>query len=498
MPKRIFLLVIAWLGCACIGVAQPRELLDSLWQATRTAPHDSLKMQANFQLATLYLNRGQTDSALTICQRATQIAESIGNTFWKGRCLGTIGRIYIAKGDFALALSYSNQSLAVFTELGDSTKIASLLNNIGMVYESQGDYPRALDFYTRCLRIRQALGDWAEGAVTLNTIGVLYAKQHDYERALANFRQSLHLRDSIGDQGGVAACHVNIGQIFEIENKITEALAEYEKAVTIGQDINEPRYIAAGLAGIGGIYMGQGNLPKALEFIQRGLEIKKTMGDKYGMASSYNDLSALYLLLDNPVQARKMAESAMQLGVEIGSLERKSQAVLHLAQADSALGNWQSAFANFKLYKLYNDSMFNESNAAEIGRLEARHEIEIAQAEEQARALAIAQQLAEERQRSNNLQYLGIVAVLAILLLGLRFLRKAQLPNWLVNGLVFTAFLMLFEFISILADPWVEAYTGGVPLPKLAINLGMAAIFTPLHGWLQRSLAKPKPDISND
>jgi len=140
---------------------------------------------------------------------------------------------------------------------------------------------------------------------------------------------------------------------------------------------------------------------------------------------------------------------------------------------------------------LYNDSIFNESNAAEIGRLEARHEIENAQQEEHARAQAEAQQLADETQRRNNLQYLGIMAILAMLMLGLRFLRHTRLPNWLANGLVFTAFLMLFEFISILADPWVEAYTGGVPLPKLAINLLMAGLFTPLHGWLQRRLATP-------
>jgi len=63
------------------------------------------------------------------------------------------------------------------------------------------------------------------------------------------------------------------------------------------------------------------------------------MGDKYSMAANYVDLSGLYVLMNNPTYARQMANRAMRLGIEIGSLERESQAAFHLAQADSALGN---------------------------------------------------------------------------------------------------------------------------------------------------------------
>jgi hypothetical protein len=49
---------------------------------------------------------------------------------------------------------------------------------------------------------------------------------------------------------------------------------------------------------------------------------------------------------------------------------------------------------------------------------------------------------------------------------------------------------VLFEFVLLLTDPFVETYTGGDPMVKLLINAAFAGFIFPLHSLLERLLKK--------
>ncbi len=58
------------------------------------------------------------------------------------------------------------------------------------------------------------------------------------------------------------------------------------------------------------------------------------------------------------------------------------------------------------------------------------------------------------------------------------------------RSVTFFAFLLLFEFILLLIDPYVEKYSGGEPLYKLFINAVLAACIFPLNAIMESGLKR--------
>ena len=62
-------------------------------------------------------------------------------------------------------------------------------------------------------------------------------------------------------------------------------------------------------------------------------------------------------------------------------------------------------------------------------------------------------------------------------------------PN-IAEGLIFFAFLILFEFILVFAEPYLENYTNGEPMYNLLANAVIALLIFPLHDVLESKLKK--------
>jgi hypothetical protein len=136
----------------------------------------------------------------------------------------------------------------------------------------------------------------------------------------------------------------------------------------------------------------------------------------------------------------------------------------------------------------YRDSLTNEDKAKEIGRIESRYqfekeaEAEKRKAEEKKRI----EQLANERR--NNLQYLSIFGGLILLFGVLTVIGRLNIPLRLLDVILFAGLLIFFEFLLILTDPYLDDFTGGIPIQKLAFNSLIALAFAPLHRSLERML----------
>jgi len=58
----------------------------------------------------------------------------------------------------------------------------------------------------------------------------------------------------------------------------------------------------------------------------------------------------------------------------------------------------------------------------------------------------------------------------------------------MAEGIIFFSFLILFEFLLVLADPYIEVWSGGAPGIKLLFNAGVAALIFPAHAFFEASL----------
>ena len=93
-------------------------------------------------------------------------------------------------------------------------------------------------------------------------------------------------------------------------------------------------------------------------------------------------------------------------------------------------------------------------------------------------------------QERNYLQYSAAMLVIIILLLVLNLVVSFKLPPIAIKGMAFITILSLFEFSLVYLDPYIEDYSQGEPLIKLAVNVGIAALIFPIHNFIEKRMSK--------
>jgi hypothetical protein len=131
-------------------------------------------------------------------------------------------------------------------------------------------------------------------------------------------------------------------------------------------------------------------------------------------------------------------------------------------------------------YNLYNDSLRKLSEQKDLLGLEIDNENKRKIKQEELALL--------EKQRRNNIQYMGITAAIAglFILLVLSGAFKISIP--VIKALGFFAFIFLFEFIILLADNLIHEWTHGEPWKVMGFKIILIAVLFPLHHWMEHKV----------
>ena len=184
---------------------------------------------------------------------------------------------------------------------------------------------------------------------------------------------------------------------------------------------------------IGNVLARQGDFTGALDHYQKSLKVFEETGDQNGVSNTVNSIALLKLNTGAPAEAGQLCRRSLEIALEIGAHHLIAGAAELLAKADSALGDYKSAYAHYKLFKQYSDSLNNESQSKEIGRLEAKYEFD-KQIEERERLEAEA---AERRQMYYWIAagvFAALLLVAGLLVWGFRTKQKANKQLALQNA----------------------------------------------------------------
>jgi tetratricopeptide (TPR) repeat protein len=89
----------------------------------------------------------------------------------------------------------------------------------------------------------------------------------------------------------------------------------------------------------------------------------------------------------------------------------------------------------------------------------------------------------------HNLQFTGIAVAIIIAFIGLLLLRSAHVSTRTLRIISFLSFILLFEFIILLADLFFHFLTHGEPWQMILIKLVFIAGLSQVHHWLEHKLA---------
>ncbi|NNE26767.1 MAG: hypothetical protein HKN09_07980 [Saprospiraceae bacterium] len=107
---------------------------------------------------------------------------------------------------------------------------------------------------------------------------------------------------------------------------------------------------------------------------------------------------------------------------------------------------------------------------------------------EEERERVIAERKVEEKKKKFQRQYFFIVILVLLGLLVLVVISSMSVPEWLIEMIAFFSILSVFEFVVLLMDAPIKAYTDGEPLKNFAIKMIIFSILFPLHHLIESSV----------
>ena len=143
-------------------------------------------------------------------------------------------------------------------------------------------------------------------------------------------------------------------------------------------------------------------------------------------------------------------------------------------------GDYRMAFTNSKLYDEYSMRYANQSRQNEVDVITLEND--------RKEKIRMAELTLEARKRDYNLQYLMIGLIIAGLFVTLAMMGFYHVSRRAIQMVGFFSFLLLFEYIILLAKKWMTYITHGTPWQDFLLLISLAIMMLPLHHWLEHKI----------
>ncbi|MBS1486757.1 MAG: tetratricopeptide repeat protein [Bacteroidetes bacterium] len=387
-----------------------------------------------------YTNR---DSSLRYLSEVKSLSDRLNYTRGKGYV--TYGLGWHEKNIYHQFQFYT-QSLEYFTQCHDLFGVGIVLNAIGLIYSQMGDEQKSMEYTLRSIEYKKRTNDWGGLGFSYINLGHFFLNKKDYEQALENYQHALFYRIKAKDPLGIGYAQINISQVLTYQEKWREAMVWAKRAKQQIKLSNDSSAHIWETYLIGHILFRTGKTDSA------------------------------YL------QLAPVAQITSNQQYNIMALAAKSDFIQLLKQRK----DFVNAFHFQEKYLAAKDTLQKRDRLIETRKLANEYEFQLSQKEREEYEKKMATQILHR----NNMEYL-IIAVAVFILFAILFSGKNFFSEKMLSAFIFIGLLLLFEFILVMTDPWVEMLTGTEPFFKLIANLALALLILPVHHLLE-TLSKQK------
>jgi tetratricopeptide (TPR) repeat protein len=349
MKFRLLILLLLPLFC----FSQQEAKHDSIMEVIEDTPLDSVKAKNYLNLGDMYAIAHQ-DSALKFYGNALRLAKESGYPGIEAKCYNRIGIIYLYQSEFDTTVYYFKKSLDLKKKIGDQAGMANSYNNLGIIAKNRGNYAKAIDYYNKVLEIRKNLCSSISNEElhkeclikigdALMNIGNVHYSLGDYPDAIAKYKQSLAYYDSVSHRKGISSCYNNIGNIFEEQENFDKAIEYYNQSLEINLKLEHLRNIGTLYNNIGEVYLKQSELTKALKYFNKSLTYREETNDKRGISAVYSNLAMVYYEEGKYSDALEILNKALKIDYQIGDKKGTAEDLNYLAQVNLAQGRYSEA-----------------------------------------------------------------------------------------------------------------------------------------------------------
>ncbi|QEC66617.1 tetratricopeptide repeat protein [Panacibacter ginsenosidivorans] len=288
--------------------------------------------------------------------------------------------LYYWKADYAGAAEKLLTAIKIFEETGYKEKLADCYAFLGDTY-SFYNIPESLKSLYKALNIYETLGLKKKAAQILSAIAMTYADRENFTEAIKYCNREIEVYKEIDSKSGLALSYTDLGDIYFNQANYDEALKMHQQALAMIRETGD----SATNVNIFMAYLGIGNAYEQLGEVSLAAGNKKTADEQFAEAlKNYFVIQKVFTNIKQPTNqwwiahtsipvaeiytqskqyqlARKYLQTGLQLSLGFKEYPMLRDAYKNLAGIDSAEGNFQKAFEDYKLYIAYRDSVNNDA-----------------------------------------------------------------------------------------------------------------------------------------
>ena len=384
--KLILLMLIP-----CFAGAQG-SISDSLSEIINTATHDSVRVNACWELYNYY-EESNRDSASHYIEKGLLLARKNNQKLPEARCL--IGKAYqlLSTGRYAESLKNLLQAFSIIDNQDDKKETWVLVKD----YSPQ---------QAKLLVLSYAHHTFANLMTpTLNT-----------EQQVFHYREAMRLGKEVNSPQRILLANLGLGRTYLDNNKIDSALIFEKEAARIAQESGRKRFLSNIFSYTGALYLKKGEIEPGLQSLYHGVQSGFENDNRAGLAQNYYRLASYYLSVkekDSALYYAKKFEQVLQFVKAVSlSTVNIGTAYEFLYQAHILNDQYDSAFKYQGLALLTKDSLSNAriKSLAEFQNLSLNEQLRLQELEKE-------KSLYQSRVRTNALiAGLGVFSVIALML----------------------------------------------------------------------------------
>jgi tetratricopeptide (TPR) repeat protein len=442
----------------------------------------------------VYYSFYDEEKGFEIAIKAKKMSEVTGYQYGKAYAYYNLG-YYALNQNNLKAIEYFIKSLNIKENKSDLRALT--LSSLGEAYRATGNFQEALKYlikseklYDGVIRTNPSDYNYYNYANLQNSFGIIYRKLNNNNLAIKYYNTYKQISEKIGDKWGIAIALNNIGIINKNINNKNEALSDFYRSVDILRQLSISSLIGNVFLNLGNTYSEMRNQDSAEFYYNKAMDIFQKHKDNSGIGLVITNTADLYIQNKNFKKGIEMYFKALEISKTLNENDRISDIYKLISNAYQNKGDSRKALKYYQLHTDLKDSIYNIAKSEELGMIKAQFELE-KKIDDEKRHKEESEKIEKEaKNRSNLLQYIGIIIFLITLFAVIFAFGKFKIKLTLIESMIFVSFLFLFEFILLLLEPLLSGLTNGEPALSILIYGLVAFAFTPLDTYSEQKVRK--------
>ena len=454
---------------------------DKCLQVANESGLEGYKVSAYLLYARYYLNITQNQKALDYNNQAISLASAIGSDSLLCQSYFSIANTWNI-----LANKLSEfQALLNARSFAEKSKIHSLMvksiYELGNFYESVNDYEKAKDLYTLC---KDEAEEWKENAyvfTSLRALGRTYIHQKSEKLGILYYEKALRYGDSLGIGSLKLQIYLDLLNYYFNNSDPVKGFAYLDQHPELMEFIRKfgVEYQINKLYAV--LESTKNKYDSALYYLN--LALPQEYGEKGNYSEKYEfaeQMAGVYQSMHKYQEEYKTLLLANRFADSSENIYFKKEVMLNLDSVSYLLGDYKLSQKYLGQYNVYRDSIESLSKQKDLLSIEIQNANKRAEQQKQEEE--------ENKRTRNNIEYLGITAVIATVFIILVLLGVFKMSPSIIRAMGFFAFIFLFEFIVLLLDDQIQIVTHGEPWKVLGVKIFIISMLLPLHHWLEKKM----------